>query len=100
MHAKSLQSCLTLSNPVNCSPPGSSVHSIFQARILERFDISTPGGLLDPGIKPASLVSPAFSGRFFATVPLEKSHSNPIFSVKSLVGKVFKMYTHSVILVE
>ena len=35
MHAKSLQSCLTLSNPVNCSPPGSSVHIILQARILE-----------------------------------------------------------------
>ena len=85
---------------MSCSPPGSSVHRIFQARILEQFDISTPGDLLDPGIKPASLVSPAFSGRFFATVPLGKSHSNPIFSVKSLVGRVFKMYTHSVILVE
>ena len=30
-----LQSCLTLSNPMDCSPPGSSVHGIFQARILE-----------------------------------------------------------------
>ena len=29
------QSCLTLSNPMDCSPPGSSVHGIFQARILE-----------------------------------------------------------------
>ena len=29
------QSCLTLSNPLNCSPPGSSVHEIFQARVLE-----------------------------------------------------------------
>ena len=33
--AKSLQSCLTLCNPMNCSPPGSSVHGILQARILE-----------------------------------------------------------------
>ena len=29
------QSCLTLSNPMDCSPPGSSAHGIFQARVLE-----------------------------------------------------------------
>ena len=29
------RSCLTLSDPVDCSPPGSSVHGIFQARVLE-----------------------------------------------------------------
>ena len=33
--AKSLQSCPTLSNPMECSLPGSSVHGIFQARVLE-----------------------------------------------------------------
>ena len=33
--AKSLQSCLTLRNPMDHSPPGSSVHGILQARILE-----------------------------------------------------------------
>ena len=32
---KSLQSCLTLSDPMDCSPPGSSTHGIFQARVLE-----------------------------------------------------------------
>ena len=36
MHAKLLQSCLTLCDPMDCSPPGSSVHdTILQARILE-----------------------------------------------------------------
>ena len=35
MHAQSLQSCLTLCNPMDCSPPGSSVHGVLQARILE-----------------------------------------------------------------
>ena len=34
-HAKSLLLCLTLFEPVDCSPPGSSVHGILQARILE-----------------------------------------------------------------
>ena len=33
--AKSLQLCLTLCNPMDCSPPGSPVHGILQARILE-----------------------------------------------------------------
>ena len=33
--SKVAQSCLTLSDPMDCSPPGSSVHGIFQARVLE-----------------------------------------------------------------
>ena len=33
--AKSLQSCPTLRDPMDCSPPGSSVREIFQARVLE-----------------------------------------------------------------
>ena len=33
--AKLLQSCLTLCDPMDCSLPGSCVHGIFQARILE-----------------------------------------------------------------
>ena len=33
--AKSLQPCPTLSNPMDCSLPGSSIHGIFQARVLE-----------------------------------------------------------------
>ena len=35
MPAKSLQSCPTLYDAMYCSPPGSSVHGILQARILE-----------------------------------------------------------------
>ena len=34
------QSCPTLCDPMNCSPPGSSIHGIFQARILEWVTIS------------------------------------------------------------
>ena len=33
--AKSLQSCPSLCDPIDGSPPGSSVHGIFQARVLE-----------------------------------------------------------------
>ena len=35
MHAKLLQSCLSLCSPIDCSPPGSSVHGILLARILQ-----------------------------------------------------------------
>ena len=41
---KSLQLCLTLCNPMDCSPLGSSVHGIFQARILEWVAISSSRG--------------------------------------------------------
>ena len=34
LHARLLQSCLTLCDPMDCSLPGSSVHGILQARIL------------------------------------------------------------------
>ena len=44
--AKSLQSCLTLSDPMDCSPPGSSAHGIFQARVLEWVAIAVSGGQL------------------------------------------------------
>ena len=39
-----LQSCLTLCNPMDCSPPGSSVHGILQARILKWVAISSSRG--------------------------------------------------------
>ena len=54
--AKSLQSCPTLSNPMDCSPPGSSVHRIFQAIVLEWVAISFPRGssrLRDRTLSPA-----------------------------------------------
>jgi len=46
------QSCPTLCYPVDCSPPGSSIHGILQARILSELPFPSPGYLLDPGIKP------------------------------------------------
>ena len=48
------QSCQTLCNPMGCSPPGSSVHGILQARILEWVAFPSPGDLPNPGTKPGS----------------------------------------------
>ena len=39
---------------------------------------STPGNLLDPGIKPMSLVSPALEGRFFTTNATWEAHSTTV----------------------
>ena len=36
------QSCPTLHDPMDCSPPGSSIHGNFQARVLEWIAISFP----------------------------------------------------------
>ena len=49
------QSCLTLRDPMDCSPPGPFVHGILQARILEWVAFPPLGDLPDPGIKHVSL---------------------------------------------
>ena len=46
------RSCPTRCNPMDCSPPGSSVHGILQARILKWQPVPSPGDLPDPGIEP------------------------------------------------
>ena len=56
-----------LCDPVDCSPPDSSVHGILQARRLEWVAISSSRDLLDPGTEPVSLTSPALLSRFFIT---------------------------------
>ena len=59
--------CLTLCDPRDCSLPGSSVHGISQARILEWVAISFSRYLPEPGIEPVSF---ALAGGFFTTSPL------------------------------
>ena len=73
MHA---QSCQTLCNPMDCSPPGSSVHGIFQARILEWVASSYSRDLPDSGMEHPSPVSPALAGGFFTTVTPKNQDKN------------------------
>ena len=47
------QSCLTLFDPMDHSPPGSSVHAILQTRSQSGLPRPPPGDLPDPGIEPA-----------------------------------------------
>ena len=54
---------------MDCSPVGSSVHGIFQARILKWVGILPPRGLPNSGIEPESPASPAVADGFFTREP-------------------------------
>ena len=60
------QLCLTLCDPMDYSSPGSSVHEILQARILEWLLFPSPGDLPNSGIKPGS---PALSANSLPSEP-------------------------------
>ena len=49
------ESCLTLCDPMDCSPPGSSVHGILQQEHCSGSPFPSPGDLPNPGIKPGLL---------------------------------------------
>ena len=68
------QSCLTLCNPMDCSLPGSAVHGISQARMLDGLPFPSPGDLPGAGIEPLSPASPALAGRFFTAAPLGNTY--------------------------
>ena len=65
MDGMRVQSCLTLWDPMDGTPPGSPVYGISQTRILEWVAISCSRGSFQPGTEPLSPASPALAGRFF-----------------------------------
>ena len=67
MHGKQLQLWLTLCDPMDCSLPGSSVHGILQASMLEWVAVPSSRGFSQSRIKPRSFTSPELAGRFFTT---------------------------------
>ena len=91
------QSCLTLCNPVDCSPPGSSVRGILQARILERVAISFSRDLPDPGIE---LRSSALQADALTSEPPESpsyiSISYLNLFLATLTSLILKMCPHQV----
>ena len=70
---KVAQSCLTLCNPRDCSLPGSSVHRILQARILEWVAIPFSRGSSQPRIEPRS---PSLQADSLLSEPPEKPKVN------------------------
>ena len=89
MRAKLLQSCLTLCNPLDYSPPGSSVHRIIQARILEWVAVPPPGDLPDPGIEPVSLMFPALAVWFFTTSATWEALKYNVYTLFTNLGLVY-----------
>ena len=67
VHTKLLQLCPTLCDPMDYSPPGSSVHGILQARLLEWVAMPSSRRSSQPGTEPRALKSPALTGGFFTT---------------------------------
>ena len=61
---KSLQLCLTLCDPMHDSLPDSSSMVFFRQEYWNGLPFPPPGHLPDPGIEPASLMSPALAGLF------------------------------------
>ena len=68
VHAKSLQLCPTLCDPVDCSLPGSSVYGFSRQEYWSGLPCPPPGDLPNPGIKPAALTFPELAGKFFTTL--------------------------------
>ena len=66
------QLCPALCDPMDCSPPDSSVHGNFQARNGSPFP--SPGDLPDPEVEATSLVSPALAGGFFYRCATWEAH--------------------------
>ena len=63
--AQSLQSCLTLCDPMDCNPPGSSVHGILQARILEWDSMPSSRGSSSPKYPTRIFCVSCIAGDFF-----------------------------------
>ena len=80
------KSCPTLCDPMDCSPPGSSVHGILQAGILEWVTFPSPGDLPNPGIELESLMSPALQVCSLPLVPPGKPIHTHIYKY---------IYTHT-----
>ena len=79
------QSCPTLCNPMDCSPPDSSVHGIFQARThWSGLSFPSPGDLPDSGIEPRS---PTLQTDALTSAPPGNTNVNFLVDDKDLFGQ-------------
>ena len=68
VHART-QSHPTLGGPMDCSPPGSSLHGILQARILEWVTMPSSGGFSQPRDQTCTSCISCIAGKFFTEPP-------------------------------
>ena len=81
------QSCATRCNPMDWGPQGSSVHGIFQSRVLEWVAISSSRGFSWPRDQTHVSCISALAGEFFTTEPPGKPNSISERKVKLLVAR-------------
>ena len=86
-----IESCPTLCNPMDCSPPGSSVHGILQARILERVAISFSRGSFQP--RNRTQVS-CFTDRFFTGWATREAPIKQGLALKELTKHFFFFFIY------
>ena len=84
--------------PMDCSPTGSSVHRIFQAKILEWVVISYSRTSSQPRDRNMSLGSPALAGRFFTTTNNLREIPSRIFPSQMLHIIIVFIFLHSLFL--
>ena len=88
--------CLTLCDPMDCSPPGSSVHGFLQARILKWIAISSYRGSFWPRVEPAS---PVVADGIFTTEQPGKPHRMLYHSPVVKYLEYFPIFPNSNVLV-
>ena len=71
-----------LCDPMDCSPPDSSVHEIPGPEYWSGLPCPPPGDLPNAGMEPESPVSPSLAGMLFTTEPPGKSSHNIFFAKK------------------
>ena len=86
------QLCLSLCDPTDCSLPGSSIHGISQARMLEWVAVSFPRGSSQPRDQTCVSWVSALAGGFFTTEPLGKQWSADLTS-NSTIASAFWILT-------
>ena len=83
VHAQPLHLCPSLCDPMDCSLPGSSVHGIFQTRILEWVAVPTSRGSSQPRDQTCTFCVSCIAGGFFIAESLGKppnGSEQPLFS--------------------
>ena len=89
MHAKLLQLCPICCNSMDHSPPGSSVLGFSRQEYWSGLQCPPPGDLPKPGVKPASLTSPALGDGFFTTSATWEAH----FSDNTYRNRIYVHFT-------
>ena len=98
VHDRSLQSCSILCDPLDCSPPGSSVHGILQSRILEWVAMTSFRGSSQAEDETCVSWGSCIAGGFFTAEPLGKAENKRVLSKLSgnrwVVLCIFPLWFH------